>query len=97
MGIQVELLHTSNYDLRHTSNPGLIITAGVETTLRVWEGGTPDPDGFTIANGNTGRTTTYIELPYTTHQIIDLRLRHTNHWSNYYTHRSTIYDTQDNL
>jgi hypothetical protein len=40
--------------------------------LRVWEGGTPDSDGFTIANGNTGPTTTYIELRFTTHRIIGL-------------------------
>ena len=82
MGIQVELLHTSNYDLRHINHrasfdPGRIITAGVETMLRVWEGGIPDPDGFTIANGITGRITTHTDLRFTTHKSL-VELLHTS-------------------
>ena len=83
-GFTIAKEYRSNYYIHRTtiydtpnhwalSNPDCIITAGVATTLRVWEGGIPDPDGFTTANGITGRITTHI----------DLRLRHTNHWASF--------------
>ena len=64
MRLQGELPHTSIYDY-DTRIIGLHSQGrNYVTGLGRWN---PRSDGFTIANGNTGRTTTYIELRFTTH------------------------------